>query len=412
MPDKEIKKKVFVSTPFCHCSLRKIEAVKLQNYFLLNNYIIVNSYTDADYHLCVTCAVTNANIQNHINFIKENQNLPAELIIMGCLPGTNPEELDAVFTGKKVITKNINDIDKYFPDFKIKFHQVPEVYSYDTGEFYMFTDNINSLTYRDLLFKYGFSKTFFRQLKRKQQYQPFIKANKNYNTSVPCFLRISSGCANNCAYCNIREAIGKIKSKSIDCLIEEYSNLLKQGYRHFNFIAEDLCSYGLDNDNSLNELLVALSVVDKDYKVKWALNGINPNWLALNYKHFGLLFESKIWEIMIAIESGSDRIIELMNRHYKIKEVEEALLAIRKINPGLRINSLFIVGFPSETDEDFMETIRILKSIKFDSVTLSEYSEFEKRASAKIFPKVNLTTIRERQLLAKTTLQKLKTSLY
>ena len=63
---------------------------------------------------------------------------------------------------KKIVTKNIDDIDKYFPDFKIKFHQVPDVYFYDIGIFHMFTDLDPNTTACRLLLKYGFSKTFLR----------------------------------------------------------------------------------------------------------------------------------------------------------------------------------------------------------------------------------------------------------
>ncbi|HXK81749.1 MAG TPA: radical SAM protein [Bacteroidales bacterium] len=405
-------KKVYISTPFCHCSLRKLEAEKLRNYFSINNYTLVDNIEDADFHICVTCAVTKANLNNHIEYFKTIANSSGELIVAGCLPGTNPKELKQVFSGKVIVTKDIADIDKFFPDFRIKFTEVPEVYFYDIGAFHMFTDDTVNQTYFNLLCKYGFSKTFFSKINRKRQANDFYRNNKNLNVSEPCFVKISSGCANNCTYCNIRDAIGKIKSKSIENLCVEYRSLLEEGNRNFHFIAEDLCSYGLDIKSSLGDLLTALSEVDYNYDVKWTLNGVNPNWLSHNYKEFASLFKSKIWEIMIAVESGSDRLIELMNRKYVISELEETLINLRKINPGFRINSLFILGFPSETDEDFQSTINLIKNVKFDSVTLTNYSEFENRASAKIFPKVDAETIYERRKRAEDVLKKLKIPLY
>ncbi|MDY0160523.1 MAG: radical SAM protein [Bacteroidales bacterium] len=405
-------KKVYISTPFCHCSLRKLEAEKLRNYFSINNYTLVDNIEDADFHICVTCAVTKANLNNHIEYFKTIANSSGELIVAGCLPGTNPKELKQVFSGKVIVTKDIADIDKFFPDFRIKFTEVPEVYFYDIGAFHMFTDDTVNQSYFNLLCKYGFSKTFFSKINRKRQANDFYRNNKNLNVSEPCFVKISSGCANNCTYCNIRDAIGKIKSKSIENLCVEYRSLLEEGNRNFHFIAEDLCSYGLDIKSSLGDLLTALSEVDYNYDVKWTLNGVNPNWLSHNYKEFASLFKSKIWEIMIAVESGSDRLIELMNRKYVISELEETLINLRKINPGFRINSLFILGFPSETDEDFQSTINLIKNVKFDSVTLTNYSEFENRASAKIFPKVDAETIYERRKRAEDVLKKLKIPLY
>lgn len=407
-----MSKQVHISTPFCHCSLRKLEAVKLRNYFSINNYKLVDTVEDADYHICITCAVTKANLDNHLEYFKSINNSNNELIVMGCLPGTNPEELKQVFSGKAIVTKDIADIDKFFPDFRIKFAEVPEVYFYDIGAFHMFTDDTVNQNYFSLIRKYGLSKTFFSKVSRKLQANDFSRHNKTFNVSEPCFIKISSGCANNCTYCNIRDAIGKIKSKSIENLCVEYGRLLEEGNRNFHFIAEDLCSYGLDIKSSLGDLLKALSEVDYNYDVKWTLNGVNPNWLSHNYQELASLFKSKIWEIMIAVESGSDRLIGLMNRKYVISELEEALINLRKINPGFRINSLFILGFPSETEEDFQSTINLIKKVKFDSVTLTDYSEFENRASAKIFPKVDAETVYERRKRAEDVLKKLKIPLY
>ncbi|MGM0649867.1 MAG: hypothetical protein ACQES1_05090, partial [Bacteroidota bacterium] len=99
---KDSKKTVYISTPFCHCALRKMEATKLKRYFTLNNYEVVSTLEEADYHICITCAVTKVNVNNYLDFIKDAQQSPAELIVMGCLPGTNPNDLDTVFKGKKV----------------------------------------------------------------------------------------------------------------------------------------------------------------------------------------------------------------------------------------------------------------------------------------------------------------------
>jgi tRNA A37 methylthiotransferase MiaB len=409
---QETKKKVYISTPFCHCSLRKIEAIKLKKYFTLNNCELVKSQEEADYHICVTCAVTKANLENHIKYFKEIAQSKSELIVAGCLPGTNPDELKTVFSGKTVVTKDIADIDNYFPDFRIKFAKVSEVYFYDIGTFHLFTDDSPNYSDFALLLKFNFTKTFLRKINRKRQAKAFYKSNESFNVSKPCFVKISSGCANNCTYCNIRDAIGKIKSKNIESICDEYLKLLKLGNRNFHFIAEDLCSYGLDIGSSLSDLLKSLNEVDKHYNVKWTLNGVNPDWLVKNNEEFLPLFKSKIWEILIAIESGSDRLIKLMNRRYKIHEVEESLINLRKRNPSFRINSLFILSFPTETEEDFQATLNLIKKVKFDSVTLSDYSEFENRASAKIFPKVDTETMCDRRKRVEKLLKKLRIPMY
>ncbi len=406
--NQENKKRVYISSAF-GCPLRNLDAAKLRNYFSLNNYKLVDTFEHCDYHIYITCSAINPNVINQLNYIKETQKSSGELIVMGCLPGTNEEDLKTVFSGKAIATKNTSDIDNYFPDVRIKYHEVPEVHHYDFGNFVL-SDLRPDESAIKLLFKHGLSKTFCRQIHRSSDFKNFIKINKDFNITDPCFLIISSGCANNCSYCNIREAIGKVKSKSIERLVEEYSTLLMQGYRIFHFLAEDICSYGLDIKSSLSRLLMSLSEADKAFHVKWSLDGVNPGWL-VKYLHelTPLVKSKKIMEMTISVESGSNRILELMNRHYNIKEVENALKSLRKINPGLKINALFIEGFPSETEEDFNETLNFLKKVRFDNVTITVYSEFETRVSAKIFPKVSKEVIEERMSRAKKLLLSIKT---
>jgi len=403
-----MNKKVYISKPFCFCNLRMIDSVRIRNYFTLNNFKVVHKLEEADYHICFTCGVSKSILEKHINYFQEIKDSKSELIVMGCIPGTNPDELKAVFSGKTVVTNDISGIDKYFPEFRIKFLDVPEVYSYEVENIPMYINNTSKYSVFQLLSEFGLTQTLLRKIHYKRQANLFFKKNKGFNVLDPCFIRICWGCTNNCTYCNIRNAIGTIKSKSIESLCNEYSKLLEQGNRNFHFVAEDLCSYGQDIGSSLGDLMKALSVVDENYNVKWTLYGVNPRWLVLNYNEFMHLFKYKIWEIITAIESGSDRLLGLMNRNYKIIEVEKALLDLRKANKGLSIKTLFIVGFPSETEDDFQLTINLVKKVKFDLVAFSQYSELEKLASAGIFPKIDPAKILERIKRANKMAKKLK----
>ncbi len=405
----ENKKRVSVISPPSGCPMRCLEAVKIKSYFYLNNFIVDDSIENADYIIFVTCSVSPLQMNTSLETIRDIQKNKGELIVMGCLPGANEIELRTIFSGKVIASKNINELDQYFPDFRIKFHQVPEAHSYDIETFNLFSNASQTTSYIKLLLKYGFSKTFYRQIVRSNDFNRFIKSNIEYNTKDKCFIVICSGCTHNCSYCNIKAGIGTVKSRSIDAIVEEYSLLLKDGYRLFHFLADDLCSYGLDIKSSLIPLLEALSAADSAYNVKWSLHGFNPAWLVRNYKELIPLFKSKkVWDITLAVESGSNRIIKLMNRSYKIEEVEAVLKSLRKINSGLRIDALFFVGFPTETDDDFNDTLNIIKSVRFDDVRVTYYTEFERVASAKLFPKVSEEVIQNRLLAAEKLLKKIK----
>jgi len=395
--------------PRSGCPMRTLETSKLGSYFELNNCNITDNPENADYILFVTCAVTKNSIEDALNVIKHLQSFKGELIVMGCLPGTNKKELNSVFAGRTVVTKNITDIDTIFTDFRIRFEEVPEAFLYDFGSENTFAFQKKHHNFFSLIKKYGLSNAFKREWIRNKDLAIFYKLNKKYKTDK-CFIILCSGCVNNCSYCNIKKAIGKIKSKSIEKLKNEYFELITQGYRLFHFIAEDLCSYGFDINSSLKELLSALSEVDKDYNVKWSLHGINPEWLINNANNVkGYIRTKKIWEMTVAVESASEKVVELMNRKYEPEKLVDAFKMMRKENIGLRLNALFIVGFPTETDEDFDKSLKMMREVKFDDVTLIAYSEADSIASSKIFPKVDEKSISKRIERGKSLLKKLKT---
>jgi tRNA A37 methylthiotransferase MiaB len=402
------KNKVYISLAFA-CPLRVLDSGKLRNYFSLNNFEIVDSYQDADYYIYVTCSATQPIVKSELETIKKLKNSSCDLIVMGCLPGANQEDLANIFTGKAVSTKNIEDIDKLFPEFRIKFKDIPETYNYDYGD-YVFIDVNPDTSVFSLILKYGLSLNLVRYIKRQKEFKNYSNANSGKNILEPRFIKICSGCANNCTYCNIREAVGKVKSKSIELLTGEYAELLNQGNRLFHFLAEDICSYGLDIKSSLQELLISLQETDDGYHTKWSLEGVHPSWLIKHQNELLPFIKSKkVWEITLSVEHASDRILELMNRHYKIDDLKQVLKTLRKTNPSIKINAMFILGFPTETEEDFNEVINLLKIARFECVTLSAYSEFTKRASSKILPKVPENIVQKRLRIANHILQKLKT---
>jgi tRNA-2-methylthio-N6-dimethylallyladenosine synthase len=196
-------------------------------------------------------------------------------------------------------------------------------------------------------------------------------------------LRVSHGCMDRCAYCTISRAIGRLKSKKIDECVREYSLLLKQGYRNFDLIADNLGEYGLDFGSTFPELLQGLSEADRGLSVKWVLYTLHPNW-AIKYNDFlsKYIADGKIMHIICPIQSGSNRILELMNRHYSIEEITGVLKKFRKLQPKLFLDTHLIFGFPSETEKDFLASLNAVKTMHFDvAVLFSYYDGYDSIAS-------------------------------
>ncbi|HRW22059.1 MAG TPA: hypothetical protein P5509_08805, partial [Bacteroidales bacterium] len=190
------KKKVFVIDPPSQCPLRSLDASKIRNYFSINNYIISDSLDDVDYIVYVTCSVSPQDVVNSIKTIKELKQHKAQLIVAGCMPGANLEELREIYDGPAIATKNIEEIDKFFPDFRIKFNQTPEPHTYNYAEMdeTIFYTKHDYYSLSSLLKNYGLSETFFRKRARLNDYKKFLKDNQGYNTDDKCFILIGYGC--------------------------------------------------------------------------------------------------------------------------------------------------------------------------------------------------------------------------
>jgi len=181
------------------------------------------------------------------------------------------------------------------------------------------------------------------------------------------FIKISTGCLDDCSYCAIRLSRGKLKSKSIQEVVYEFDEGLKKGYKEFALIGTETGSYGKDQGTDLVRLLNVLINKDGDYKLR--LRNVHPRFLIKRFSEMKEILKSrKIDFIFSAIQSGNDRILKLMNRRYRADEVREIFDAISAEFSNVHLGTQFIIGFPSETDEEFRDTLRLSQKITIDLV--------------------------------------------
>jgi len=227
-----------------------------------------------------------------------------------------------------------------------------------------------------------------------RQYKSIKSYNRNLlqriiqrNNKIP-FLVIARGCNCNCSFCHSRFYIGKVKSKSIDAITAEYLGLIKK-HRFINIIAEDIGSYGDDINVSLPYLLKTLDAIPRTENVRWMLDGLQPN-NCIKFKEalIPLFSKRRINAMSVAVQSGSERILELMNRKTNVNAFIDTISELRYVNSKLYLQGVFIVGFPSETDQDFLDTINLIVSCGFNDVTLIPYSEFTICDSSKFNEKI------------------------
>jgi len=201
------------------------------------------------------------------------------------------------------------------------------------------------------------------------------------------FIKIQDGCEQYCSYCIVPYTRGKLKSRREEEIICEIEQAVKAGYSEIVLSGIHLGLYGQDNKKHNKNNLVGL--LKKIIKIN-GLGRVRLSSIEITEVSDGLIKlmakEKKICQhLYIPLQSGSDKILKLMNRPYTKKYFLDKIKKIRRAMPDIAITADVIVGFPGETKKDFKETKKFIKQIKFSRLHIFPFSAHEKTAAAK-FP--------------------------
>ena len=198
-----------------------------------------------------------------------------------------------------------------------------------------------------------------------------IKRDSKFKASVP----IMSGCNNFCTYCVVPIVRGRERSRKSDNVIAEVKQLIADGYKEITLLGQNVNSYGKGTDISFPQLLKRLDSFDGEYKICFMTS--HPKDCTRELIDVIAQSEHISRRLHLPVQSGSDRILKLMNRHYTRRHYLELIsYAKDKIN-DLNLTTDIIVGFPGETHDDFSDTISLLKAVQFDSAFTFIYSHRE-----------------------------------
>ncbi len=355
------------------CQRRGLDSSKFLEYFRANGCSIVKRPEEADVTLLTTCGFTVHRVDDGMRAIKELERHGKEIIVLGCLPGCSPARLKREFGGKCLTPKDYEKIDGFFPDFNVKFSQVP-----DTNV------SIEDMDISPLAAAFSSIARKLKNDRRKLLEIIFKSGSSSLGT-----ITISRGCLGSCSYCVIRNSVGRMKSKKPDEVLAEFRRLLGKGYREFLIQGDDCGSYGVDIGTTLPELLHRLISSDGGNEACFYITTLNPQWL-ISYKDdiLGMIRNGSIRGMELDIQTGSQRILGLMNRMYEIEELEPVLLQLKKINPQFPIYGQFMVGFPSETEEDFRRTYGFIERTGICIVHVFKYKDMDGTPSSKMKRKI------------------------
>ena len=188
-------------------------------------------------------------------------------------------------------------------------------------------------------------------------------------------LEICEGCNNKCFYCAAKIARGEIFSFDEGKIVEELREAVKK-FKVIHITAQDTAAYGLDKDkkSKLPELIEKIVEVDGDFRIRIGMMNIS-NVLPVLDELVDIYKNDKVIRFLhIPVQSGSDKVLKEMNRKYEVKDFIKIGETFRKEIPDIRIATDVIVGYPTETEDDFEESVKLLKKIKPEVLNVSMFA--------------------------------------
>ncbi|MDO8841906.1 radical SAM protein, partial [Methanocalculus sp.] len=188
-------------------------------------------------------------------------------------------------------------------------------------------------------------------------------------------LQIAQGCPGHCTYCITRKARGALLSHSKEEVVRQLRGRIGSGAVEVQLTAQDLSAWGIDSGEELSALLDAINGVPGSFRVR--LGMMNPDTLLPILGRFlSSCRDDRIFLFFhIPIQSGSDAVLKRMGRRYTRDDVITIIRTIKTVYPSARISTDIICGFPGETDEDFIETVDLLRIIRPEKINITRYSK-------------------------------------
>ncbi len=355
------------------CQMNRSDSERIATVFEHLNCSAINSVDQADYVVVNACSVRQKGIERIWGLIEKVRELKSVkkplMILTGCLlPGDKrkfKDKVDFVFN-----IKELNKLEKFLSK---RTHYTDENY-----------------------------------------FNVLPKTSSSFQAFVP----IMTGCDNYCSYCAVPYVRGSETSRKIKDVLDEIKILVKKGCKAFELLGQNVNSYSPKDQTSFSKK----NPYHHNFaKLLWEVNQIK----GLERVHFSsshpkdmndqvihaLSLPKQVNYLHLALQSGDNKILQVMNRKYKVEDFEKIIKKVRKIKPDIALGTDIIVGFPGETKKQFENTLKFYKKIKFDISYHAIYSERAGTAAAKLKDNVSREEKKRRwrelqTLMEKITLEK------
>lgn len=324
------------------CKVNQYESEAMAELFEKNGYIQVDNDTDvADVYIVNTCTVTNLSDRKSRQYIRraKRENPDSTVAVVGCYAQVAPKEVEKI-EGVDVVI--------------------------GTSERSKIVDLIEEAKEEDKKIN------IVRDIKKDRDFQ-FIKIDENFH-KTRSYMKVQDGCNRYCTYCIIPYARGTIRSRRIGDCVREAIRLANAGYKEIILTGIHVGSYGVDlGPVRLIDLIEAIAEVDGIERIR--LSSVEPNIISEDFMRRAIACSKLCDHFHLSLQSGSNKVLKDMNRHYNREEFIEKTKIIKKYMPYAGLTTDIIVGFPGESDEDFEDSMSIVREVEFSKVHVFKYSK-------------------------------------
>ncbi len=342
-----MKKKVYIETYGCQMNVADTELIL--SILKSDGYDITDDIESADVILVNTCSVrenAEERIIGRLGDFKNKKSKKPEIIVgvLGCMA----ERLrDKFFSYDHSTSKNTSIADIVVgPD---EYRKLPAL--------------INKAWHGE--------KGVAVQLSRVENYDDITPLRTN---GISAWITVMRGCDKFCTFCIVPFTRGREKSRPIESIVREVKELSENGYKEITLLGQNVNSYN-DRGKDFADLLKCVAQVDRNIRILFTTS--HPQDMSIKLIET-IALESNIAKyIHLPVQSGSNRILKLMNRNHSVEHYYQLIKNIRYLIPDVAITTDIIAGFPTETEEDHQQTLELIRNVRFDGAFMFAYSPRE-----------------------------------
>lgn len=330
------------------CKVNQTESEYMAELLEKAGFEIVSPNEEADYYIVNSCTVTaTADQKTRQNVRKFKRRHPnAAVILTGCMPQAFPDDAESLIEAD-IVTGNKNDADIL-----------------------------------DLINRYNIDKRRVFDVNQHQSGDHFSECSiHKFSERIRAFVKIEDGCDRFCSYCIIPMSRGRVRSKSPADLKKEIANLADNGIKEIVLVGINLSAYGKNENFNIVDAVKICSENEKIKRVR--LGSLEPDHITQKIINELAEIEKFCPQFHISLQSGCNKTLKNMNRHYTAEEYRSLCTLLRKSFNDASITTDVMVGFNEETEADFYESLNFVKDIAFEKVHVFPYSQREGTKASK-----------------------------